>query len=141
VSSVQFVESHGGKVARRLIETKQRKSKVIYGHHRNKSNPIYEPGDVFLASWKPRFNGWTKKFIEPYQVLKQVSKTRHKVENLPAYRRRRIWRRFNVRLPEEDGTKSQQFEPSGSQQSKQNNYPLVWYHGPEELYDRKHQRP
>jgi hypothetical protein len=30
--SVQFVESHGGKVARRLIETKQRKSKVIYSH-------------------------------------------------------------------------------------------------------------
>jgi hypothetical protein len=74
-------------------------------------------------------------------VLKQVSKTRLKVEDLPAYRRRRIWRRFNVQLPEEDGTKSHQVEPSGSQQSKQNNYLFLWSHGPEELYDQKNQRP
>jgi hypothetical protein len=77
--SVQFVESHGGKVARRLIETKQRKSKVIYGHHRNKSNPIYEPDDVFLVSRKPRSNGWTKKFI----VAQKVNKSSHPEVNSP----------------------------------------------------------
>ena len=125
--------NHWRKVARRLIIKKQRKSKAVYDRHR-KSNSIYEPGDLVLISRKPRSNGRTKKFlmkfVGPYQVLKQVSKTCYKVEDLPANRRRRIWRRFNVHisqvrrfyprrdidwLPEEDDIKSQQTEPSGSE--------------------------
>lgn len=110
------------KVARRLIFKRQRKSKATYDLHRRPS-PLYEPGDLVLVARKPRSNGRTKKFIVkfigPFQVLKRVSKTCYKVEDLPAHRRKMIWRRFNVHvsqlrryfprreidwLPEEDDT-------------------------------------
>ena len=71
-------------------------------------------------------------------MLKQVSKTCYKVEDLPANRRKRIWHRFNVHisqmrryfprrevdwLPEEiyGGGSGSHFEPSGGEQFESSN--------------------
>lgn len=89
------------KIARRLVFKRQKKSKSAYDLHL-KPNPQYELGDLVLVASKPRCNGKTKKFlfkfVGPYQVCQRVSSTCYKVEDLPAHRKKRIWRRFNVHV-------------------------------------------
>ena len=87
------------RVARALIIRRQKKSKTNYDRYR-KPDPVYRPGELVLVARNISEKGKTKKFLPkfvgPYQVVKRVSKTCYLVEDIPANRKKRIHRRFNV---------------------------------------------
>ncbi|KAI9550030.1 hypothetical protein GHT06_007621 [Daphnia sinensis] len=89
------------KTARRLIVVRQRKSKKIYDQFR-KPDPSFLPGELVLIARRPKTKGKTKKFsrrfIGPYQVNRQVSSVCYSVEDLPCNRKKRLWRRFNAHV-------------------------------------------
>jgi hypothetical protein len=56
------------------------------------------PGDLMLVRRKPRTQGLSKKFlprfIGPYQVRRRLGPVTYLVEDVPARRRKRVWRSF-----------------------------------------------
>jgi hypothetical protein len=87
------------KMARRLIIIRQKKSKINYDGFR-KTDPIFQIGELVLIGRRLKTKNTTKKFIprfvRPYQVYRKVSPTCYAVEDLPCFRRKRLWRRFNA---------------------------------------------
>ena len=87
------------KMARRLIIIRQKKSKLNYDHFR-KTDLNFQIGELVLIARRLKTKNTTKKFIprfvSPYQVYRKVSPTCYAVEDLPCFRRKRLWRRFNA---------------------------------------------
>lgn len=91
--------AHWRRIARQLTIKQQKKSEATYNKYRS-PDPIFSPGELVLVARKRRGNGKTKKFlprfIGPYQIVKRVSRTCYLLEDIPANRRKRIWRSFNA---------------------------------------------
>jgi hypothetical protein len=79
------------------LQEKQVKLKNRTDKKRRKQR-LYQPGDLFLVARNIRKTKLTKKLLPryrgPYQVVKKVSTLTYLVEEIPASRRKRIWRRF-----------------------------------------------
>ncbi len=87
--------------ARRLIEESQRKSKLQYDKcHRHATR--FERGDLVLVARRIRITGKTEKllpkFIGPFQVVRRKCENTYLVEDVPVFRRRRSWVRFNAHV-------------------------------------------
>jgi hypothetical protein len=95
------VVSRWRKTARRLIIIRQKKSKLNYDRYR-KADPTFKNGELVLIARRQKTKNTTKKFIpgfvSPYQVYRKVSPTGYAVEDLPCFRRKRLWRRFNAHV-------------------------------------------
>ena len=79
------------------LKSKQQKVKARVDRKR-KDPQQYAPGDLVLVARTIRKPKLTKKllpsYIGPYQVVKRIDPLTYLVEELPASRKRRIWRRF-----------------------------------------------
>ena len=79
------------------LKSKQQKVKARVDRKR-KDPRQYAPGDLVLVARTIRKPKLTKKllpsYIGPYQVVKRIGPLTYLVEELPASRKRRIWRRF-----------------------------------------------
>ncbi|EFX67806.1 hypothetical protein DAPPUDRAFT_115134 [Daphnia pulex] len=95
------VVSRWRKTARRLIIIRQKKSKLNYDRFR-KADPTFQIGELVLIARRRKTKNTTKKFIPqfigPYQVYRKVSPTCYAVEDLPWFRKKRLWRRFNAHV-------------------------------------------
>ena len=65
---------------------------------RRRAAPDLLPGDLVLVRRRPRTQGLSKKFlpkfIGPYQVRRRLGPVTYLVEDVPARRRKRVWRSF-----------------------------------------------
>lgn len=79
------------------LQEKQVKLKNKTDRKRQKPR-LYQPGDLFLVARTIRKTKLTMKllprYIGPFQIVKRVSLLTYLVEEIPASRNRRIWRRF-----------------------------------------------
>lgn len=83
------------------LQEKQVKLKDRTDKKRQKQR-LYQPGDLVLVARTIRKIKLTKKllprYIGPFQIVKKVSPLTYLVEEIPASRRKRIWRRFPVHV-------------------------------------------
>ena len=86
---------------RSTLLAKQKKMKVATDKKRKKAH-IYSPGDLVLVSRNIARVGRTKKllplYIGPYQVVGRRSMVTYLVEDIPAMRKRKVWRRFTAHV-------------------------------------------
>lgn len=79
------------------LQEKQAKLKNRTDKNRRKQQ-LFQPGDLVLVARTIRKTRLTKKllprYIGPYQVVKKVSPLTYLVEEIPASRKKRVWRRF-----------------------------------------------
>ena len=89
------------KEARELIITNQEQVKARFDAHHRPSRP-YERGKLVLVSRRIQSKGKTKiflkRFIGPFQIVKQKCENTYLVEDVPALQKRRIQRRFNAHV-------------------------------------------
>ena len=89
------------KIAQRLTRLCQQKSSRLLNPKRR---PLLDlvPGQLVLVKRRGRVVGRTTKLLQrftgPYQVVKRLCPTTYLVEDIPARRRRRRWRRFNAHV-------------------------------------------
>ena len=87
--------------ARQLIVRRQERSRRRHDAGR-KQLPQLQPGSLVLVARRLRTKGKTRKllpkFVGPFQIVKQVCPVTYLVEDLPALRRRRMYRRFNAHV-------------------------------------------
>lgn len=87
--------------ARQLIVSSQRKSKARYDRFHRHARP-YRTGDLVLVARKAKAIEKTKKFlplfIGPFQIVQKKCDNTYLVEDVPAKRKGRTWRRFNAHV-------------------------------------------
>lgn len=87
--------------ALQLIVSSQRKRKARYDRFHRHARP-YRTGDLVLVARKAEAKGKTKKFvplfIEPFQIVQKKCDNTFLVEDVPAKRKSRTWRRFNAHV-------------------------------------------
>lgn len=89
------------RAVRLKITCKQKKYKC-YTDKRRRSVAPFKPGDTVLVRRNIKKIGLSKKFLPkfvgPFQIVRQVCPTTYLVEDLPAKRIRKRWRRFNAHV-------------------------------------------
>lgn len=87
--------------ARLLILKKQEKTKRRVDLRRRVTIDLY-PGQLVLVRRNLKKKGFTKKFLPkftgPFQVVRKICPTTYLVEDLPAHRKRKTYRRFNAHV-------------------------------------------
>ena len=103
VSNLKFIERlrELQRTVRSTLLVKQKKVKIAVDKKRKKAH-LYSPGDLVLVARNITKIGRTKKllplYIGPYQVVKQKSPVTYLVEDIPAMRKRKLWRRFTAHV-------------------------------------------
>jgi hypothetical protein len=102
-TSCAFVQrlTNQREAARQLIVRRQERSRRRHDAGR-KQPKLLKPGTLVLVARRLRTKGKTRKllpkFVGPFQVVQQVCPVTYLVEDLPALRRRRRYRRFNAHV-------------------------------------------
>ena len=82
---------------RSTLLKKQERVKAFVDKKRKKPR-VYQTGDLVLVTRNISKVGMTKKllprYIGPYQIVKKKSSVTYLVEDIPAMRKRKVWRRF-----------------------------------------------
>lgn len=88
-------------IVRSDLLLKQKKTKEAVDKRRKRAH-VYSPGDLVLVARDIVKIGKTKKllplYIGPYQIAKSMSPVTYLVEDIPAMRKRRCWRRFTAHV-------------------------------------------